>query len=624
MQKIFLRGTLFIILLIVIESFAQKKSNIYWLKPEVNIENRLNKSKDIMLKSQLNYNPSVDFKNLMVPQKISSLINKKSTFFFVFKSSSKEEIDLFSYNKGLYKGYITNRKIVSNKEEIFQKSLVESGIIVNHIFNINALQIRNNGALEFSNTLYNDVGYANNLYELLYFPFVMSQNEKDIIESYLSIKYGISLSENKNYFNSKGDTIWDFKQNKTYNYRVTGIGRDDLNSLYQKQSGNSLKDGLYIGLDKIMQSNIENTHTLSNLSFLLWGDNNLKTSFEDDSTTGLSSMQRVWKINKTQKETLSTQLVINKKQMGIHDLKLSHNNIWLVIDSLSKEKIDYKNSKYIQPTTQNDSLVIFDNVKWTSPTHLFSFIKATDLVLNYKLTPADCSYLSSNGKIEIEIQGGSSPYTIQLYSDTYKKTFTTLENKFTINDLVNAQYTLEVSDKSGKIQKAQVLLNSLTNPEIMLSRDWYLNENRMIKVVPEIFTNDIIEYQWMSGDKLLSTEKEFLATNVGIYKLIVTMKSGCSKELPFAVLNNTTPPSGTIKIYPNPSKINNPFSIVIEQPEPMEISLVITDINGKILVSKHFGKTQSAVYNHQLSQAATYIIIVTCNGKQQTSKLIIN
>lgn len=632
MIKTILKYAYLLIFLIAMDVSAQKdigpfekSSSIYWLKTKLEAKDSTKILQNTMPGSLLNFNPSINFKVSEISKKTSALVNHKSSFFLVFKSSSEEEVDLFKFKIGVFKAYGTSKKIVSDNVELLDKAIPKTGALVSHIFSKNSLLSRKKGSFEFSDIIYNDKEGVNNVYEFIYLPDAISEKGQNIIESYLSIKYGISLIGEKSYANSVGDTIWDFKKNGNHSYRITGLGRDDASSLYQKQSGNSVKDGLYLGLGKIAESNLKNKGVLANKSFLLWGDNNLKTALKENISNGLSCIDRVWRVNKNVKEALATQLIINKKEMGLlHKPNVSDDNIWLVIDSLSSEKINYVHSKYIKATAENDSLVIFDDVKWISQTSLFTFVKAPDILLNYELTAATCSAVTPNGKIEVGVQGGTAPYTIKLYSDNYKRTFTSLEDSFVVSDLPNAQYAIEIIDKFGKSQKTQLTLDPFTNSEISLASQWYLKNNEAVKIVPEVLTKDIVNYKWILGGKVLSIEKELVAKDAGEYMLVVSTASGCSKEIPFVVSNSSVHPFGSFSVYPNPCKANATFSVAIDQPEPMNTSLLITDIHGKIIVSKDFGKIQNIIYEDELSQAATYIIIVTSNGQQQIGKIIIN
>ncbi|MFP3577712.1 hypothetical protein, partial [Brevibacillus sp. SIMBA_040] len=103
------------------------------------------------------------------------------------------------------------------------------------------------------------------------------------IETYLSIKYGITINNisEKNYISSSDQILWDSKKNKNYNFRITGIGRDDAFELYQKQSTNSNEGNVTVAIDSLKLTNNFNTGTIENGNFLLWGDNNQALTFKE-------------------------------------------------------------------------------------------------------------------------------------------------------------------------------------------------------------------------------------------------------------------------------------------------------------------------------------------------------
>ncbi|MCB0451006.1 MAG: choice-of-anchor D domain-containing protein, partial [Confluentibacter sp.] len=150
--------------------------------------------------------------------------------------------------------------------------------------------------------------------------------ERNRIQSYLAIKYGITLGINgtsQDYVDSSGSVIWNQTANSGFNYNITGIGRDDLSDLNQKQSKsvNNATDGIgpiegivTIGLSNIYDTNNLNTNTFpSDKQFLVWGDNgadlNLAaTTVSVNMSAGISglhtdvtftAMQRVWKVVET-------------------------------------------------------------------------------------------------------------------------------------------------------------------------------------------------------------------------------------------------------------------------------------------------------------------------------------
>lgn len=102
--------------------------------------------------------------------------------------------------------------------------------------------------------------------------------ERSNIQSYLAIKYGITLGVNgtsMNYTNSDGNIIWDATANSGFNYDIAGIGRDDISRLTQKQSRSiNPTEVMTIGLGDVLATNTANPNTFAtNKSYLVWGAN---------------------------------------------------------------------------------------------------------------------------------------------------------------------------------------------------------------------------------------------------------------------------------------------------------------------------------------------------------------
>ncbi|WP_299130635.1 choice-of-anchor D domain-containing protein [uncultured Winogradskyella sp.] len=120
------------------------------------------------------------------------------------------------------------------------------------------------------------------------------------IQSYLAIKYGITLGVNgtsQDYVDSDGRIIWDQSASVGYNYDIAGIGRDDDSELNQKQSSsvNNAVDGLgpiegvlTVGLTDIYNTNSENknlnTDTLNEKDYLVWGNNGADLELDPPTT----------------------------------------------------------------------------------------------------------------------------------------------------------------------------------------------------------------------------------------------------------------------------------------------------------------------------------------------------
>ncbi|MFC7525540.1 Calx-beta domain-containing protein, partial [Parapedobacter sp. GCM10030251] len=139
--------------------------------------------------------------------------------------------------------------------------------------------------------------------EVIAYDRVLNDTERQTVESYLGLKYGITLNSGAtNYLAADGTTYW--TANATYKNRITGIGRDDATALNTKQSLSVDEGVVTIALgDRVELTNEENSNTITNdKSFLVFADNGLSTTSYSNTVAGTNitrRLPRVWQIQKT-------------------------------------------------------------------------------------------------------------------------------------------------------------------------------------------------------------------------------------------------------------------------------------------------------------------------------------
>lgn len=146
--------------------------------------------------------------------------------------------------------------------------------------------------------------------EVIVFDHKLSDEDRQKVNSYLAIKYGITLKDNTqsniDYLASDSGLIWDAGDNLGYGYRITGIGQDTASGLEQKQS--KAQDAqaiitLALGTT-IASSNEANAATFAaDQSFYTFSDNGGNTGYTVDLSSGsgsslleLKQMPRIHKV----------------------------------------------------------------------------------------------------------------------------------------------------------------------------------------------------------------------------------------------------------------------------------------------------------------------------------------
>lgn len=222
--------------------------------------------------------------------------------------------------------------------------------------------------------------------EIMIYDRVLNATERTCAESYLALKYGITLYQNgpSRYLNSKGEVIWDGYKNTPAFFNIAGVGRDDGSGLFQKQSSSSYQPSLLaIGLKKIAASNQENDGSIPDNHFLIWGDNGAGLEFIEGNDGQTATLKRRWIMSGfgRQSNTLSTAISFDFAATRQPEDSLSL--FWLVIDRSGTGNYSRSSLDLIQADmVTDDGKAVFKNVFWDidgSGKDAFTFSKSVKI-----------------------------------------------------------------------------------------------------------------------------------------------------------------------------------------------------------------------------------------------------
>ncbi|NNT72062.1 T9SS type A sorting domain-containing protein [Flavobacterium sp. IMCC34852] len=290
-------------------------------------------------------------------------------------------------------------------------------------------------------------------------------SERAKIESYLGVKYGITLGVNgtsQNYVASDGTIIWDATANNGYNYDIAGIGRDDISKLNQKQSKSVNTNAvLTIGLGTVATTNTANTNTFdTDKKYLLWGDNggsmndsgtDLTITFGGTSnvTTLTDIPNKKWKIVETggdvttAKVSIPTSALANLPAISANDAYVmivasdasfttNVETIFLATNGTKQETdYDFDGTKYFTFGVAHESIysrhATFDGIDdtmkigaannltsnftmmtWVRPTGANTMSTDRTIVSKYNGTTGFRVYLSTNDRVNVSWAGGTT------------------------------------------------------------------------------------------------------------------------------------------------------------------------------------------------------------------------
>ena len=236
--------------------------------------------------------------------------NKNSqdvTGFEIGNTSSRHTNELIAYNQGANTafgiGEISTTKFYSGvnifnprKHSTYPTTKME---ILNNGNTLTTASVLTGTYKDIVNTRYwlgrsefFDASYDGDILEIINYDTRNSDADRNKIETYLAIKYGITLGVNgtsQNYVNSAGTTI--YGAGAGFNYNIAGIGRDDNSQLNQKQSKTENTNAdITIGLGDIFDTNSNNTNAFDvDRKFLVWGHNNNTLAAQAPITVDMSS-----------------------------------------------------------------------------------------------------------------------------------------------------------------------------------------------------------------------------------------------------------------------------------------------------------------------------------------------
>lgn len=145
--------------------------------------------------------------------------------------------------------------------------------------------------------------------ELIAYNRLLTPLERRRVDSYLAIKYGLSLPVS--YIGSNEQLLWDYTADPVYNNRITAIYRDKNSGLYQSESATSYEEASNYSdqNDYYYNSNPNNRSSASRLlvlgrqfgnktndgEYIFWGDNNASVKLKEiEGVLGMKIMGRQW------------------------------------------------------------------------------------------------------------------------------------------------------------------------------------------------------------------------------------------------------------------------------------------------------------------------------------------
>ncbi|MEZ0006833.1 hypothetical protein ABH942_002210 [Flavobacterium sp. 28YEA47A] len=312
----------------------------------------------------------------------------------------------------------------------------------------------------FTNELTDALHYAGSFPEFISFPFELSANERSRVESYLALKYGLTLEMSKPYRNSKNLVYWSEK-NLKFSNRIFGIGRDDISALNQLQSESSHnKDYLVVAVSPIRENNVIKQETVSipNNHFIVFGDNGTPDTLLEVNAHDVRVLRRKWLAQSTGTTTSEFPMFLKLKLPKAMIVPLKNDQslrVWMLHDKFAKNtQVSSFTSQYVDYYDTSTDLTgnyihvsRFNFDKDKSIYDQFTFGIGPKMIVQVRFDP-NCD--NDKLKAVAVITGGNAPFEVTVSNTNgYVQGFGVQGQTLSFNVNAPDTYTVRVVDSSG-------------------------------------------------------------------------------------------------------------------------------------------------------------------------------
>ncbi len=207
-------------------------------------------------------------------------------------------------------------------------------------------------------------GLSGHIAEIIVYSDALSPAQKQQIETYLAIKYGLTLDNATDYLASDGTTVLypSTTSHSGFVNDIAGLGRDDASQLSQLESKS-------LSSDSILTFN--QASDLSDGEFLLWGnDNGAVANTHSGAPAGKMRVARIWRVAET-------------GDVGTVDLKFELaylsgtpvSELFLLVDN---NDTNFADAAQIAASSYTSDVVIFNGVSLAHGDHLTVGVLDTD------------------------------------------------------------------------------------------------------------------------------------------------------------------------------------------------------------------------------------------------------
>jgi hypothetical protein len=461
--------------------------------------------------------------------------------------------------------------------------------------------------------------------EFIVFDRMISEMEFQILQSYLSLKYGTTFQYN-NYITYKGNLIWDFEAHEAYSYAIAGIGRDDDTGLYQKQSSSVEEPGLLtVGAGTIAATNQQNTYTLAKDNYLIWGMNGKDLQPERSEAEiypyKYPVMNRKWKMA-VHSSTASK--IPTKIRFDASELLGITRECYLIIDRSATGDFSSETIEYIPASEISDTgIALFRNILWDtngsgSDIFTFSFGMNNGVSCTHPLC-----HNQDTGTIDIEVMGSLAPYSFSLVDATaeYRESWESSSRFQHIRNLKAGTYELWVQGADGSVAKNTITIHKPEEFMTGLEKEYILKlGGKLVLDAGKNLATGGYHYLWNSDEGLVHYDQELIIMAPGTYTITISNELGCTVTETITVKAHQDL-SYHYRLYPNPSDGDYTLDMVLAQKSAATVS--VYNSLGMFISETRLDPSTHHMLKGHISHPGLYLLMIETDLGREVFKLIV-
>ncbi len=459
--------------------------------------------------------------------------------------------------------------------------------------------------------------------EVIVFDRVISPKAKSVIDSYLSIQYGIPLPQvvPTNYYDSDYTVIWDAKKNRSYPSEVVALGRSKSTNLNQKQTQSEV---LVFSAGQRALSNAINPAHLPDNSYLFWSHDGKSLAWQQNLNHGVKSLERTWlAVVHDSMRTISTQIHLREDHLQVSK---SPEEIWWLDRYPDRRDMTLAQLDAIPFRSDVTGDLSIDSLKWDqdrSGHDLFTISAGPVFRVNSQIIESHCN--EDSGAVSIKIFGGVAPYSIKLTQRDGPQLHTVVseETFLEFEDLRAGVFMLEVTDQTTHTFRKVIPINHLDALPITLPNQFILDEKEMTLDPSKYFEVPVgADVAWILPNQDQMKLPVLKTTLPGIHTLVI-QENGCRSTQSFEIVKSTGEIIEHVALFPNPVAVGSAMKaqIKLHLPSPVDIELV--SASGQQIRRWRLGGKKEYWVEQNMPLSGNYFLNVRSLQKNKSTPFVV-